>query len=108
MLNVKRPLPLYGILIRPGYREDGSDKKNNRLATLEITLNDEQTFTENIPDETFQDPYLIRVRDYTKPISKIKMVIKGVHQGTETRNTCISLVELRTPLAKKPEIQHAR
>ena len=110
-LNVKRAVPLYGILIRPGYWEYGSNdtwKKYNRVAVLEITLNDEQTFTENIPDETFQEPYLIRVRDYTKPISKIKMVIKGVHQGTETRNTCISLVKLRMPLAKKPEIQHAR
>jgi hypothetical protein len=110
-LNLKRAVPLYGILIRPGYWEYGTSenwKKYNRVAALEITLNDEQTFTENIPDEFFQEPYLIRVRDYTKPISKIKIVIKGVHQGTEIRNTCISLVELRMPLAKKPEIQHAR
>jgi len=107
-LNVKRPLPLYGILIRPGYREDGSDKKNNRLAGLEITLNDEQTFTETIPDESFRDPYLIRVRDYAKPISKIKLVIKGAHQGTQSRDTSIALVELRAPLAKKPQVQHSR
>jgi hypothetical protein len=110
-LNIKRPMPLYGILIRPGYEDYESKdtwKKYNRVAALEITLNDEQTFTENIPDETFQDPYLIRVRDYTKPVSKIKMVIKGVHQGTETRHTCISLVQLRAPLTKKPQIQHAR
>lgn len=120
-LKVKRPVPLYGILIRPGYTEHGAAapvepgpeeleawKKHNRVAALEITLNDEHTFTETIPDETFQDPYLIRLRDYTKPISKIKMVIKGVHQGKEPRNTCISLVELRTPLAKKPAIQGAR
>jgi len=110
-LGVKRPLPLYGILIRPGYWDYGNDKvwkKNNRVAALEITLNDEQTFTETIPDEMFQEPYLIRVRDYTKPVTKIKMVIKGVHRGTQSRDTCISLVELRTPLAKKPEIHGAR
>jgi hypothetical protein len=110
-LNVKRPLPLYGILIRPGYWQFGSDKswkKNNRVAALEITLNDERTFTETIPDETFRNPYLIRVRDYTKPVTKIKMVIKGVHRGTESRDTCISLVQLRAPLSKKPKIQHAR
>src|SRR5215467_4901869 len=62
-LNVKRPLPLYGILMRPGYWEYNNDslwKKNNRIGALEITLNDEQTFTETIPDETFQNPYLIR------------------------------------------------
>jgi len=110
-LNVKRPLPLYGILIRPGYWEFGSDKswkKNNRVAALEVTLNDERTFTETIPDEILQNPYLIRVRDYTKPVNKIRMVITGVHRGTQFRDTCISLVELRAPLSKKPEIQGAR
>jgi hypothetical protein len=110
-LNVKRPLPLYGILIRPGYYEfDREDvwRKNNRVAALEITLNDEHTFTQSIPDERFENPYLIRVRDYAKPVSKVKMVIKGVHRGTQFRDTCISLVELRAPLAKKPEIQGAR
>jgi hypothetical protein len=110
-LDVKHPLPLYGILIRPGYWDYGDDKvwkKNNRVAALEITLNDERTFTETIPDETFQEPYLIRVRDYTKPVNKIKLVIKGVHRGTQFRDTCISLVELRTPLAKKPEVHGAR
>jgi hypothetical protein len=111
MLNVKRPLPLYGILVQPGYYEyDEKDPwlKNNRVAALEITLNDEHTFTESIPDERFERPYLIRVRDYTKPVNKVKLVIKGVHRGTQFRDTCISLVELRAPLAKKPEIQGAR
>src|SRR6266581_3852388 len=110
-LDVKRPLPLYGILIRPGYYEYGREdvwRKNNRVAALEITLNDEHTFTESIPDERFEDPYLIRVRDYTKPVSKIKLVIKGVYRGTQFRDTCISLVELRAPLAKKPEVHGAR
>jgi hypothetical protein len=110
-LNVKRPLPLYGILIQPGYYEYDENEpwlKNNRVAALEITLNDEHTFTESIPDERFERPYLIRVRDYTKPINKIKLVIKGVHRGTQFRDTCISLVELRAPLTKKPEIQPAR
>jgi hypothetical protein len=110
-LNVKRPLPLYGILIRPGYWDYGRDtawKNNNRVGALEITLNDERTFTEMIPDEMSQKEYLIRIRDYTKPITKIKMVIKGVHRGRQVRDTCISLVELRAPLAKKPEVQGAR
>jgi len=110
-LNVKRPLPLYGVLIQPGYY-DYDDKepwlKNNRVAALEITLNDQHTFTESIPDEHFERPYLIRVRDYVKPVNKVKLVIKGVHRGTQFRDTCISLVELRAPLSKKPEIQGAR
>ena len=110
-LNVKRPLPLYGILIQPGYYDyDNKDPwlKNNRVAALEITLNDEHTFTENIPDELFERPYLIRVGDYTKPVNKIKLVIKGVHRGTQFRDTCISLIKLRAPLSKKPEVHGAR
>src|SRR5882724_12386853 len=110
-LNVKRPLPLYGILIQPGYYDyDKKDPwlKNNRVAALEITLNDEHTFTENIPDELFERPYLIRVGDYTKPVNKIKLVIKGVHRGTQFRDTCISLIKLRAPLSKKPEVHGAR
>lgn len=110
-LSVKRPLPLYGILIRPGYYNyDNKDPwwKNNRVAALEITFNDEHTFTENIPDERFDEPYLICVRDYGKPVNKIKLVIKGVHRGTQFHDTCISLIELRAVLAKKPEIQPAR
>jgi hypothetical protein len=110
-LDVKRPLPLYGILIRPGYYEIGREDvwwTNNRVAALEITLNDEHTFTENIPDERFENPYLIRVRDYAKPVSKIKLTIKAVHRGKQFRDTCISLVELRAALAKKPEVHGAR
>src|SRR5436190_6339710 len=110
-LNVKRPLPLYGLLIQPGYYEYDEKEpwlKNNRIAQLEITLNDEHTFTENIPDERFENPYLIRVREYTKPVNKIKLIIKGVYRGTQFRDTCMSLVELRAPLTKKPEIQAAR
>ena len=110
-LNVKRPLPLYGILIQPGYYEYDDKEpwlKNNRVAALEIMLNDEHTFTESIPDERFERPYLIRVRDYTKPVNKIKLVIKGVHRGTQFRDTCISLVELRASLSKKPEVHAAR
>src|SRR6266581_1769275 len=110
-LNVKRPLPLYGILIQPGYYHYDDKEpwlKNNRVAALEIMLNDEHTFTESIPDEHFERPYLIRIRDYAKPVNKIKLVIKRVYRGTQFRDTCISLVELRAPLTKKPEVQGAR
>lgn len=110
-LDVKRPLPLYGILIRPGYYEGGREDvwwANNRVAAFEVTLNDEHTFTENIPDERFENPYLIRVRDYTKPVNKIKLTIKGVHRGKQFRDTCISLVQLRAALANKPEVHGAR
>jgi len=109
-LNVKCPLPLYGILIRAGYFDSEDQErwwKNNRVAALEITLNDERTFTESIPDERFEEPYLIRVRDYAKPVNKVKLVIKAVYRGKEANDTCISLVQLRAALVEKPEVQPA-
>ncbi|XHR27974.1 MAG: hypothetical protein ACFUZC_18845 [Chthoniobacteraceae bacterium] len=124
--RVKRPLPLDAILIIPGYgakngssifndapemRKGNQDElwwQNNRVAQLEITLNGEYTFTAAIPDEIFHDPYPILVRGYTKPVSTIKLAIKGVHRGTVYQDTCISLVELRAKLTKKPKIQPAR
>lgn len=109
-LEVKRPLPLYGILVVAGYYDydrEESWTRNNRVSALEITLNDEHTFTESIPDQRFHDPYLLRVRDYTKPVKKVKLVIKGVYHGKD-RDTCISLVRLRAILAEKPEVHAAR
>ncbi len=111
-LNVTRPMPLYAILIQPGYYDIDTKEtwaRNNRVAALDITLNDEKTFNASIPDEQFADPFPIRLPpDYTKPVNKIKMTIKAVHHGTKFQDTCISLVRLRAPLAQKPEVQPAR
>jgi hypothetical protein len=109
-LTVKRPLPLDTILIMPGYKDSDATlwTKNNRVAELEITLNGEQTFTVAIPDEKFEEAYPIPVRGYTKPVNSVKLVIKAVHRGTSARDTCISRVELRAKLEKKPEIKGAR
>jgi hypothetical protein len=109
-LTVHKPKPLDAILIRPGYHayEATLWAKNNRVAELEITLNGEHSFTVAIPDQRFTEPYPIPIRGYSKPVSTVKLVIKKVHPGTHYHDTCISLVELRVPLSKKPEIQGAR
>jgi len=109
-LTVHKPLPLDAILIMPGYKGEDAAlwEKNNRVAELEITLNGEQTFTATIPDEKFAGLYPIPVRGYTKPVSTVKLVIKKVHPGTAYHDTCISHVELRAKLSKKPEIIPAR
>jgi hypothetical protein len=110
-LTVHRPLPLDAIMIMPG-RKSSDDPtvwtKNNRVAELEITLNGERTFTAAIPDEKFNELYPIPVRGYTKPVTTVRLVIKSVHHGTSAGDTCISRVELRAKLAKKPKIQGAR
>ena len=108
-LTVHKPLPLDAIMIMPGYKgEDASFwEQNNRVAELEITLNNEQIFTATIPDEKFAGLYPIPVRGYTKPVSTIKLVIKKVHPGA-SHDTCITQVALRAKLSKKPEIIPAR
>jgi len=102
-------LPLDAIMIAPGDKRDDSANwtKNNRVAELEITLNGEHTFTAAIPDEKFSEMYPIPIRNYTKPVCTVKLVIKKVHPGT-THDTCISRVELRARLSKKPEVSPAR
>jgi hypothetical protein len=110
-LTVHRPLPLDAIMIMPGYKSsDDQDlwTKNNRVAELEITLNGEHTFTTVLPDEKFSELYPIPVRGYTKPVTTVKLVIKGVHRGTSAGDTCVARVELRAKLAKKPQIRGAR
>ena len=108
-LTVHHPLPLDAILIMPGVKSEDKTAwtKNNRVAELEITLNGEQTFTATIPDEQFKELYPIPVRGYTKPVNAVKLVIKKIHPGT-THDTCISQVELKANLSKKPQIQGAR
>jgi hypothetical protein len=108
-LTVHKPKPLDAIMIMPGYKDYERKQwaKNNRVAELEITLNGEHTFTVAIPDEEFGELYPIAVRDYAKPVSSVKLVIKKVHPGT-SGDTCISEVQLRTRLSQKPKIQGAR
>jgi hypothetical protein len=110
-LKVRRPLPLDTILIIPGYHSRENKtlwKKNNRVAELEVNLNDEHTFTARIPDEEFEKAYPIPVRDYAKPVTTVKLTIKGVHKGTAARDTCISSLMLRGTLTEKPKIKPAR
>lgn len=109
-LTVHHPLPLDAIMIMPGFKSEDKTlwAKNNRVAELEITLNNEHTFTATIPDEQFADLYPIPVRDYAKPVNTVKLVIKKVHPGTDTHDTCISQVQLRGKLSQKPKIQGAR
>jgi hypothetical protein len=97
-------------MIMPGFKSDDKAvwNKNNRVAELEITLNNEHTFTATIPDEQFTGLYPIPVRGYTKPVNVVKLVIKKVHAGTESHDTCIAQVQLRGKLSQKPKIQGAR
>jgi hypothetical protein len=108
--TVQRALPLDAIMIMPGYRADDAAlwSKNNRVAELEVTLNGEHTFVAKIPDHKFANLYPIPVREYTKAVNTVKLTIKAVHRGSSARDTCISRLELRGKLSKKPEFNPAR
>jgi hypothetical protein len=109
-LTVHHALPLDAIMVMPGFKSEDKTlwTKNNRVAELEITLNGEHTFTVPIPDEQFHNLYPIPVRGYAKPVNTVKLVIKKVHPGTGSHDTCISQVRLRGKLSQKPKIQGAR
>ena len=109
-LKVRRPLPLDAVMIMPGYKADDETlwTKNNRVAELEITLNNEHTFVAAIPDEKFAELYPVPVRGYAKPVETVKLAIKAVHRGTSARDTCIKRLELRGKLTQKPKINPAR
>ena len=110
-LTITRPLPLDAILIKPGYVSSENPSlwmKNNRVAEVEVKLNDAHTFSAKIPDEKFEDAYPIVVRSYAEPVQTIKLTIKGVHRGTAARDTCISSIRLKAKLATKPKLQPAR
>jgi hypothetical protein len=109
-LTVHRPLPLDAIMIMPGYKAYDASlwAKYNRVSELEVILNGEHTFTAVIPDQKFGELYPIPVRDYAKPVTTVKLVIKAVHRGTSAGDTCILRVELRAKLAKKPQIRGSR
>ena len=110
-LDVNRALPLEAILIMPGYQHTENPSlwtKNNRVAEMEVTLNDEKTFTTKIPDYPYKNAYPLPVRDYPQPVKKVKLVIKAVHLGTAARDTCIASIRLKGKLAKKPEVTPAR
>lgn len=110
-LDVKRPLPLDAILVVPGYKSGQNPSlwlENSRVAQVEVTLNGEYSFKAAIPDEMFDRAYPIRIKGYTKPVKNVRMIIKAVYPGTKYQDTCISLVELRGELSRKPEIRPAR
>ncbi len=110
-LRSNRALPLAAILIMPGFRApDFPDQwmNHNRVAEVEITLNGEHSFRVSIPNEKFQRAYPIPIRGYNKPVETLKLVITGVHRGSEDRHTFISYLALRAKLAKKPKVQGAR
>ena len=80
--------------------------RNARPARVEILLNDEARFTASIGDRSGEQ--LIPIVGYVKPVSRLRITIRGYYPGTDFEDTCIAQLILYDLLAKDPEIRHAR
>ena len=83
---------------------------NNRVATVGVSVNGARPFRMELPDEFLsrQKFYFDLPADSPQPVRTLAFTIEKVHRGTQFRDTCISTIELVTPLAKAPKITPAR
>jgi len=115
-LEVDKPQFVTQIGIIPGYAKSKDIYfKNNRVAKLKIVLNNEYEIENELVDEfnrfntkTHKDFQLIDVGPYEKKVSKIRLIIEGVHKGSKYSDTCISEILLRRKLDVNPGIKKAR
>lgn len=105
--------PLMALEVQAGYvtgRYEGDEKplfqRNGRPSRLEIVLNDEHRFVATLGDRP--SAQLIPIVGYSKPVTKLTMIIRDVYPGSMYSDTCISYVGLYVPLKGRPEIYHER
>ena len=110
-LNVKRPLPLYGILIQPGYYDYGDKEpwlKNNRVAALEITLNDEQRLRRAFPMSDSNVHTSSACGTTQSRLTKSKWSSKVCIAARSFATRAFRSLNCALRLAKKPEVHGAR
>ena len=107
-LKLNKPAPLSMINIRNGYCSDETlHAANNRIKTLTVTLNGEHSFDAELDGENLYSQK-VRVFDYNKPVSTVKLTIKGVYRGNKYNDTCITSISLGSRLAKEPKTYGSR
>ncbi len=110
-LAVRQPRPLDGVLFEPGYdveKDQARWWRYNRVAEVELVLNEKQKIRVTIPNERFRKAYPIVVRGFREPVRTVKFTILAVHRGTDVNETPISGIWLRAKLTKKPRIGPSR
>ena len=101
------PKPLVALDIAPGYfRSEELFQANARPKKILIVLNDDHRFVADI--ENVMKSQRIVVRNYNKPVRKIRMAFQEVWPGTKFEDLCVSRVKLEVKLDKKPKIEPVR
>lgn len=109
-LTLRKPANVRRIGLVNGYaKSDDLYAKNNRVARLEVSVNDGEAFSVNVPDECLHDEkYFFDLPAESGPVKTVRLTIAEVYKGTKYDDTCLSSVVLVVPLAKEPAIQGAR
>ena len=101
------PKPLVAINMLPGcQKSEALFKANARPKKILVELNGEHQLTVEVPDlmESFEFP----IKDYAKPVKKIRLTFQEVYPGNRFEDLCVSGVSLHVRLDKKPKIRPAR
>lgn len=99
--------PLRAIEISPGFAKDeGLFQANARPKKISVKLNNTHEFKVDVPDSNTS--FRIPIKDYSKPVSKIRLTFEEVWPGSKFEDLCVSGVRLEVKLDKKPKIEPAR
>jgi hypothetical protein len=111
-LTLRIPRKVSAISVQNGYCSDANESlytKNGRVAEFAVSINDGKPFTAVIPDERLtRRGHLIPVPEDVGEVKTIKLTIQKVHAGSAYEDTCVSGIDLITPLEKEPKITQAR
>jgi hypothetical protein len=111
-LKLRIPRKVSAISVRNGYAKWEKEElyyKNGRVAEFAVSINGGKPFTATIPDERLERRgHLIPIPEDVGEVKTITLTIQKVYPGSAYEDTCISDIELITPLEKEPKITQAR
>lgn len=101
------PKPLHAVDLSPGYfKTEELFQANARPKKIQVLLNDEHRVVAELRDA--KDSQRILIRDYAKPVKKIRLTFQEVWPGTKFEDLCVSSVKLEVKLDKKPKLEPVR
>ncbi|MEO5917784.1 MAG: hypothetical protein ABIS50_26365 [Luteolibacter sp.] len=99
--------PLDAIEMNPGYfKSEELFQANARPKKVLVELNGEYSFTASVSDA--RTACFIAVRDYAKPVKKIRLTFQEVWPGKHFEDLCVSGIRLHVRLDKKPKLEPVR
>ncbi|MFT5906155.1 MAG: hypothetical protein ACI9E1_001761 [Cryomorphaceae bacterium] len=106
LITLNRPTRLAAVSLINGYKHDTSlFKKNNRIKSAELLINDKVKELITLADMVDEKRYFL---NYKRPVKTMKLTIKSVYKGTKYDDTCLSFFGLLERIAKEPKTYGAR